>query len=104
MNRIELLQSYLAKTPDDSFLRHALALEYIKEGNDLRAVQLFDELLAHDPDYLGSYYHLGGALERIGNRDRALKIYEKGLQVALETKADRAYRELRQAMDELTDC
>ena len=34
MNRIEKLLEYLQATPNDNFLRHALALEYIKVGND----------------------------------------------------------------------
>jgi predicted Zn-dependent protease len=101
MNRIDLLKAYLAKTPDDSFLRHALALELIKLKEDEKAIDLFEQLLADDPDYVGSYYHLGRALERRGDTDRAVAVYQKGMEVARRLQEDHAYRELQQAADDL---
>jgi predicted Zn-dependent protease len=101
MNRIDLLRQYLAKTPDDSFLRHALALEHIKLKEDEEAIGLFQALLEDDPDYVGSYYHLGRAWERKGETDRALETYQKGMAVARRLKDDHAYRELQQAADDL---
>ena len=38
--------------PRDSFLQHALALEYIKLGDDEAARKLFEELLERDPGIL----------------------------------------------------
>ena len=34
MERIEKLKEFLRASPADSFLQHALALEYIKTGDD----------------------------------------------------------------------
>ena len=34
MEKIEKLKSLLRDSPDDPFLKHALALEYIKMGNE----------------------------------------------------------------------
>ncbi len=64
MNRIEKLQEFLASNPKDNFLRHALALEYIKIGNDDEAKILFENILTEDETYIGSYYHLAKLLER----------------------------------------
>src|SRR5436190_3946311 len=69
MSRIEKILQYLESAPADNFLRHALALEYIKMGDDLKAKELFENILAEYPDYTGSYYHLGKLLERIGETD-----------------------------------
>lgn len=103
MDRLELLKSYLAKTPHDSFLNHALALEYIKLGRDTEAIKLFGDLLAREPEYVGSYYHLGAAQERTGDLSGALATYHKGIAVARQQAAEHALRELQQAADALED-
>ncbi len=66
----------------DSFLQHALALEYIKIGHEDEARSLFNEILKREPTYLGSYYHLGKLLERIGDAEKAMSVYKKGMEVA----------------------
>lgn len=101
MDRILLLKQYLEKSPDDAFLNHALALEYIKINKDSEAIQCFETLLNQHPDYVGSYYHLGKALERAGFNHRAEKIYEKGIKVASQLKDQHARAELQAAYDDL---
>ncbi len=54
MDRISKINEYLEQTPTDSFLQHALALEYIKIGDDGEARKLFETILARDPKYVGS--------------------------------------------------
>jgi Tfp pilus assembly protein PilF len=102
MERIEQLKKFLEANPTDSFLKHALALEYIKVGNDETARQVFEELLADEPGYVGSYYHLGKLFERIGNNDKAIEWYQKGMAIAKEKGEQHAFGELRGAWEELT--
>lgn len=102
MNRIEKLKEFLEKDPNDSFVRHALALEYVKLGDITVARQLWEELLAHDPAAVGSYYHLGKLLEGIGENAKALEWYEKGMAAAKAAGEKRAYNELQGAYDELS--
>ena len=59
---------FMKEKPGDSFVKHALALEYIKLGNDVEAGKLFITLLENDPGYIGSYYHLGKLRSRIHHR------------------------------------
>ena len=75
MSRIEKLLEFMETSGKDSFLQHALALEYIKIDNDEEARKLFNEILLREPTYIGSYYHLGKLLERVGEFDRAIKVY-----------------------------
>jgi Tfp pilus assembly protein PilF len=82
-------------------LKHALALEYIKLGNDTDARQQFEELLAHEPGYVGSYYHLGKLLERAGAEQEAVAVYEKGMEMAKAENNRHAYNELQMALDDL---
>ena len=101
MNRIEKILEYLQQTPGDNFLRHALALEYIKQGDDAKAQQLFEAILSASPDYIGSYYHLGKLLERNGNTKEAIACYEKGMNAAKAANDQHAYNELQAAYEDL---
>jgi len=103
MDRIEKLKEYMKTSGKDSFLQHALALEYIKSGNDEEARKLFNEILKREPTYIGSYYHLGKLLERTGNNAKALKVYERGMEVAEEANDHHSYTELRAAYEDLED-
>ena len=101
MDRIEKLKEYLAKEQKDSFLQHALALEYIKIGDDNEARKLFVEIILREPTYIGTYYHLAKLLERTGETDKAIKIYEKGMVEAKRLNDNHAYNELQGAYEEL---
>lgn len=103
MERIERLKEFLKANPNDSFLQHALALEYIKAGDDHTASQLFESVLQRDENYVGSYYHLGKLLERKGDSQGAIAIYEKGMIKAKEAGEQQAYNELRSAYEDLAD-
>ena len=102
MERIAKLKDFLASNPEDSFLQHALALEYVKTGDDGEARKLFEEILNREPGYIGSYYHLGKLLERNNETDAAIKWYEKGMEEAKKAGENHAFGELRGAWEELT--
>ena len=101
MKRIEKILEFLNLQPKDNFLRHALALEYIKIGEDLKAKDLFIEILEETPDYIGSYYHLAKMLEKLQDKTAAIEWYEKGMAAAKLAKDDHAYRELQAAYEDL---
>ena len=103
MDRISKIKQYLKESADDSFLQHALALEYIKEGNEKEAQALFEEILNREPDYLGSYYHLGKLLERIGEAEKAINVYKKGMEVAKSAKDQHSFNELQSACEDAED-
>ena len=102
MDRIEKIREMLKENPAESFLRHALALEYIKLGNDNDARKLFDSILENEPGYIGSYYHLAKLLERIGETNEAIRVYEKGMEEAKKAGDNHSLSELRSAFEELT--
>ena len=92
----------LESQPADPFLQHALALEYIKTGNEEAARLLFEEILNRDPGYIGSYYHLAKLFERTGETEAALEVYEKGMEAAKKAGENHALSELRSAWEELS--
>jgi len=103
MDRIEKLKGFLAVDPHDAFVKHALAMEYSKLGEDALARQLWEEVLTRDPAYIGSYYQLGKLLERMGEKDLAVQWYEKGMAAARIAGDRRTFNELQAAFEDLTD-
>lgn len=101
MDRIAKIREFLAANPRDNFLRHALALEYMKLGDDQVARELFEAILAESPDYIGSYYHLAKLLEKMQETDLAIQWYEKGMAEAKKAGDNHAYNELQAAYEDL---
>ena len=101
MERIEKLKAFLTQNPSDSFLQHALALEYMKLNRDEDARKEFENLLARDEKYVGSYFHLAKLLERLGKKEEAIACYEKGLHITKEAGDNHAYNELQAAYEDL---
>src|SRR5947207_15103824 len=101
MNRVEKILDLLKASPKDNFLRHALALEYIKNENDSIARNLLEDILDDSPDYVGSYYHLAKLLERNGENDLAIQWYKKGIEAAKLAGDEHAFNELQSAYEDL---
>lgn len=103
MSRIEKLQELLKASAEDSFLQHALALEYIKIGNDADARTLFTKILQREPAYIGSYYHLAKLLERAGDIEKAIEVYKKGMMEAKAVNDNHSYNELMMALEDVEE-
>ncbi|MBS1933478.1 MAG: hypothetical protein JST96_05710 [Bacteroidetes bacterium] len=101
MDRVEKLKAFLKENPADSFVQHALALEYIKSGNNNESRNLFEDILQRDPGYIGSYYHLAKLLEAMNEKELAISWYEKGMAAAKKANDNHAYNELQGAYEDL---
>ncbi|MBV9987148.1 MAG: hypothetical protein JO301_05685 [Chitinophagaceae bacterium] len=101
MDRIARINEFLQASPKDNFLRHALALEYLKLGEDAKARELFETILAESPDYVGSYYHLAKLLEKMELRELAIEWYEKGMEAAKKAGDNHSHNELQGAYEDL---
>ncbi len=84
--------------PDDSFIRFALATEYLKLGHEEKARIVFEELVSHDPEYVGTYYHLGKLYERLDQNERAIRVFKNGINVAGAQSDMHARAELQSAL------
>ena len=101
MDRISRIKEFLVQQPKDNFLRHALALEYLKIGEIEKAKNLFEEILTGSPNYIGSYYHLAKTCEKLGLQQEAIAWYEKGMAAAKAVDDKHSYNELQSAYQEL---
>lgn len=88
----------LKTDPKDSFLCYALALEHEKESQTKEAIDIIEELVRNDPNYLGAYYKLGQLYEQLNKAEKAIDIYQTGIKLANEKKDNKTKGELEEAL------
>jgi Tfp pilus assembly protein PilF len=102
-SRIEQLQEFLKEDSNDSFLRYALALEYVRVEKNDTARDCFLKLIKDDKNYIASYYQLGKLYELLNDSGSARKIYEKGIKIAQKSGKKKTLLELQEACHLLTE-
>ncbi|MDP9174876.1 MAG: hypothetical protein M3O30_13585 [Planctomycetota bacterium] len=90
--RLQKIQTMLEKSPGDTFLLYALAIEYKNSGNKALALESLDKVIQHDWGYCYAYYQKGQILEQEGDIETARKVYREGIDAA-ERKGDQHARE-----------
>src|SRR5215831_13212343 len=75
MNRVEILKGFLEENSKDSFSRYALALEYVKLGQNDDAVREFETVKTNDPGYVATYFQLGQLYQKLGRTHEAEKTF-----------------------------
>jgi len=97
-DRLTLLLAFYEQDPGDPFTRFALAREYLKQGNAEQALLFYEKLVAEQPDYTGTYYHLGKLYEVLGRKEEALDIYQQGIEAARRQRNQKDVSELQDAL------
>lgn len=95
--RIERLKELLKQSPDDAFVRFALAKEMEKQNDVKTAVEMLATLVDEQPEYVGAYYHLAALYQQMDDTSRAFATYDKGIAMATEQGDQHALSELRNA-------
>jgi Tfp pilus assembly protein PilF len=98
MNRLEMLLSMVDRNPADGFSRYGLAMEYVKGGDLVTAVDHFMQLLEHNPNYAAAYFHGGQTLEKLGRIDEAKGLYRRGIEITSAMGDDHTRSELQGAL------
>jgi len=101
-NRIEQLQEYLRDDINDSFLKYALALEYVRIKENDTAKDCFLKLIKEDKNYVASYYQLGKLYESLYEVEKAMGIYKNGIEIAKKMEDAKTLIELQEAYTMLT--
>lgn len=98
--RLDILLKFYDDDPNDPFNIYALAIEYQKT-DPAKARQYFETLLNEHEQYVPTYYHAAKLYQDLGEVERAISTYEKGIEVAKAQNETKAARELKSAYDEL---
>ena len=101
MSRREQLESMLAETPGDTFLRYALAMELENEDENERSLELHRGLMADEPPYVPSFFMSGQQLANLDRIDEAKQMLEKGVDQPNVQNDLHAAGEMRQFLDSL---
>ena len=101
--RIEQLQDFIAKSPNDPFPRYGLALEYKNAARLDEASQAFESLLSTFPDYTPGYLHAGNTLVAQGKRAEARAVFVRGIEACERKRDAHARGEIESALAELDD-
>ncbi len=103
INRFQYLQQLLEASPTDSFLLFAMAKECEGQGEASNALDYYLRLQEADPNYVGLYYHLGKLYENLGNDQKAILTYKKGIDISRNAGDQHAASELSGALLNLAD-
>lgn len=94
-NRIREIIEMRNQEPEDPFLWYLLGLEYVKQGDYIKAEETFDFLLRRFPDYLPSYYQAAHFYWEQGEFEKAKTTFVSGLHLAESLEEIKTLQELR---------
>ncbi len=97
-DRLALLLAFFGQDPEDAFTRFAIAREYLKRGEPEQALAFYEKLVADQPDYTGTYYHLGKLYEKLERKDEAAGTYRRGIEAARRQRNLKDLSELQDAL------
>ena len=95
--RLSKLLQFLESEPNDSFILYALATEYNSINDIKNAFYYYLKLINEHPDYVGTYYHLGKLYEKENQKEEAILVYKKGMEIARSKRDMHAFSELQGA-------
>jgi len=101
--RLKQLFTFLESSPDDAFISFAIAKEYENLGDLDKSLAAYLELTQKNPDYVGTYYHLGKLYEQKEQFSEAFATYKTGMAVAKKAGDQHALSELAGAKLSLGD-
>lgn len=87
MSRREQLESMLEDSPNDTFLRYALAMELENEEQHERSLELHRGLMSDSPPYVPAFFMSGQQLADLERFDEAVQTLKLGI-VQAETQGD----------------
>ncbi|CAM3628997.1 tetratricopeptide repeat protein [Sphingobacterium sp. arapr2] len=101
--RLDQLNEFLKESPEDPFLKYAIAAEYLKQNEEQEALERFEQLIDKHPDYVGTYYHLGKLYEKLDKPELAIITYKSGIDIARKSRNFHTLGELQGALSFLVD-
>ncbi len=101
--RLQYLTQLLEASPKDSFVLFALAKEHEGAGDANQALLFYLRLLEVDPNYVGTYYHLGKLYEQQEDFQNAILTYKQGIDISRKAGDRHAMSELQGALLNLED-
>ena len=98
-SRIEVFQQMLESDPDNTMVMFGLAKEYEKLGQHDDVISLLEGYLEKADDEGNAYGVLANAYIQKGDRQKAVEVYKKGIDVAMAHGHPSMANEFRMTLD-----
>jgi predicted Zn-dependent protease len=99
MNRIEVFEQMLVDDPSNTMVMFGLAKEYEKLGQHSDVIRVLEDYLAKSDDEGNAYGTLANAYALSGDREKAVEIYKKGIDVSMAHGHPSMANEYRMTLD-----
>jgi tetratricopeptide (TPR) repeat protein len=83
MNRIEVFEQMLESDPSNTMVMFGLAKEYEKLGKHADVIRVLEAYLSIADDEGNAYGTLANAYLLSGDREKAIEIYRRGIDVSM---------------------
>jgi thioredoxin-like negative regulator of GroEL len=100
--RRQMLEEFVAKSPEDAFSRYGLAMECMNSDDHAAADTHFRSLLEHNADYVPAYLMYAQLLARESRTAEAKQILSNGIAAATKKGDQHARSELEALLGELS--
>jgi predicted Zn-dependent protease len=101
-SRRQILEEFVAKSPNDAFSRYGLALECMNNGDPASADTHFRALLQNNADYTPGYLMYGQLLVRESRPDEAKQVLSTGIAAASKKGDTHAQSEMESLLNDLS--
>lgn len=98
-SRIEVFKQMLGSDPDNTMVMFGLAKEYEKAGNYDEVISVLEKYLVKADDEGNAYGTLANAYDKIGQREKAIETYKKGIDVSMAHGHPSMANEYRMTLD-----
>lgn len=98
-NRIDVFKEMLVSDPENTMVMFGLAKEYEKLAQYTDVIELLETYLAKADDEGNAYGVLANAYDKMGNRERAIETYQKGIDVSMAHGHPSMANEYRMTLD-----
>jgi len=82
-NRVEVFEQMLEADPENTMVMFGLAKEYEKLGENKKVILILEQYLSRADDEGNAYGVLAAAYNRSGDREKAIEVYKKGIDVSM---------------------
>ena len=100
-DRIEMLRKALERDPNNPLGLYGLASEYFKNQQYTDAVEILEKYLELHEDEGSAYRMLAQCYTNIGEIEKAIETYEKGIEKAAKFNHQSMVDEFRQEIEQL---
>jgi predicted Zn-dependent protease len=98
-DRIQVFEQMLAADPSNTMVMFGLAKEYEKLGQHTEVIRVLEDYLSKADDEGNAYGTLANAYALSGDRDRAIEIYKRGIDVSMAHGHPSMANEYRMTLD-----